>query len=62
MIGTIDIHCNAANPNLPLKTLFAFVNSPSSLRIIDVPKKIGKWKITGVSIKATYPDNTTKST
>lgn len=57
MIGSIDIRCNAANPNIPLKTLFAYVNSPSSIRIIDVPKKIGKWNITQVIISATYPDN-----
>lgn len=57
MIGTLSIKINAANPNLPLKTLFAYVNSPSSIRVIDVPKKIGKWNITQVFITATYPDN-----
>ena len=58
MIGTIDIRCNAANPNMPLKTLFAFVDSPSSVRIIDVPKKIGNWRITNVHVAYNYPDNT----
>lgn len=58
MIGTLSIKINAANPNIPLKTLFAYVNSPSSIRIIDVPKKIGKWNITQVIVSATYPDNT----
>lgn len=57
MIGTIQISVNAANPNLPLKTLFSYVDSPSSIRVIDVPKKIGKWNITEVIINATYPDN-----
>lgn len=57
MIGTLSINCNATNPNMPLKTLFAFVNSPSSIRIIDVPKKIGNWKITKVYVAYNYPDN-----
>lgn len=57
MIGTININCNAANPNMPLKTIFSFVNSPTSIRIIDTPKKIGTWNITSVKIQATYPDN-----
>lgn len=57
MIGTLSIKINSANPNIPLKTLFAFINSPSSIRVIDVPKKIGKWNITQVIVSATYPDN-----
>lgn len=57
MIGTIQISINAANPNMPLKTLFAFVDSPSSIRIIDVPKKIGNWRITKVYVAYNYPDN-----
>jgi hypothetical protein len=35
------------------------MGSPSSLRIMDVPKKIGEWNITNVKVVATYPDNTT---
>lgn len=62
MIGSIDIKLNAANPNIPLKTIFSFVDSPTSIRIIDVPKKIGKWSITQVIITATYPDNSIVST
>lgn len=58
MIGTIDVKINSANPNIPLKTLFAYINSPSSIRVIDVPKKIGKWNITEVYFTANYPDNT----
>ena len=57
MVGTIDIKVTAANPNMPLKTLFVFVNSPSSVRIIDVPKKIGNWRITKVYVAYNYPDN-----
>lgn len=57
MIGSIDIKVCSANPNVPLKTLFAYVESPSNLRLIDVPKKIGKWMINEVIITATYPDN-----
>lgn len=56
MIKTIDIRCNAANPNMALPVLYSYVNSYSSVRIIDVPKKIGTWEITKVFINAVYPD------
>ena len=58
MIGTIKIQLNAAHPNLALQPLYAFVGSPSNLRIIDVPKKIGNWQITEVYVSYNYPDNT----
>lgn len=61
MIGTISIECNAKNPNFPLHPLRAFVNSPSSLRIINVPKKIGTWQITSVTLNAVYPDGSSQS-
>lgn len=56
MIGTIDIKCNAAHPNMPVPPVFTFIGSPSSFRVIDVPKKIGSWKITDVSVQLEYPD------
>lgn len=59
MIGSIDIKVNAARPNLPLCPLFAFQDSPSSLRVMDVPKSIGNWAITSVKVAVEYPDNTT---
>lgn len=59
MIGSIDIKVNAARPNLPLAPLFAFQDSPSSLRVMDVPKSIGNWAITSVKVAIEYPDNTT---
>lgn len=59
MIGSIDIKVNAARPNLPLAPLFAFQDSPSSLRVMDVPKSIGNWAITSVKVAVEYPDNTT---
>lgn len=40
----------------------SFVNSPSSIRLLDVPKKIGNWEITQVFIQATYPDGSIKNT
>lgn len=61
MIGTIDIKINAAHPNLPLQPLFVFVNSPTSPRVINVPKKVGSWELTKVYITANFPDNTSKS-
>lgn len=61
MICTIDVRCNAANPNLPIKQFVSFKDSPSSIRVLDVPKKIGKWNITSVFVQVKYPDDTTLS-
>ena len=59
MISTINVKCNAAKPNFPLQPMFAFQGSPSSIRILDVPKSIGEWAITSVKVAIEYPDNTT---
>ena len=56
MIGTLNIRYNAAHPDMPVQPIFSFINSPSSFRIIDVPKKIGNWKITDVYVQLEYPD------
>ena len=61
MIGTLDVECQAKNPNLPLAPMTAFVNSPSSLRIRNVPKRIGDWCIRNVYIACVYPDSSTQS-
>lgn len=61
MIGTIDIRVQAAKPNFPLDKIRSFVNSPSSLRLRNVPREIGKWEITEVFVSANYPDNSTVS-
>lgn len=57
MIGTIDVEIQANNPSMPLYPMNAYINSPTSIRIRNVPKKIGQWKITKVYFTATYPDN-----
>ena len=62
MIGTISVEIQAANPSMPLFPLRAFINSPTSLRIRNVPKKIGNWSITKVYVSAAYPDNSIQST
>lgn len=59
MIGTISIKCNAAHPEIALPTIYTHADSPSSIRIIDVPKKIGNWQITSVYVNVIYPDGTT---
>lgn len=59
MIGTISIKCNAAHPEIALPTIYTHADSPSSIRIIDVPKKIGEWQITSVYVNVIYPDGTT---
>lgn len=61
MICTVEVKCNAANPNLPIKQFVSFKGSPSSIRVLDVPKKIGEWNITNVYIQVKYPDDTTIS-
>ena len=57
MITTLEVKCNAAHPNLALPVFYSFRDSPSSIRVIDVPKRIGRWDITKIYITATYPDN-----
>ena len=61
MLGTISIECSAKNPNLPLHPMCAYLNSPSSIRITNVPKRIGLWNITSVQLVAAYPDNSIKT-
>lgn len=46
---------------MPLWPMRAFVNSPSSVRLRNVPKKIGQWNLTKVYFVATYPDNSIKT-
>ena len=57
MIATIDIKVNAAHPNIPLAPLYAFEGSPSSVRVRNVPQRVGKWDITAVSVTIAMPDN-----
>lgn len=57
MISTQEVKVQAQHPAMPLSPFVAFKNSPSSIRILDVPKKIGLWNITSVYIQVTYPDS-----
>lgn len=58
MIRTVhDIKINASNPLLPLKPWNAFVGSAASLRIIDVPKKIGNWVLDRIWVDVKYPND-----
>lgn len=57
MITPLEISVNAANPAMPLPPLVSFLGSPSSLRIVDVPRAVGSWRITAVAVAVTYPDN-----
>lgn len=61
MIGTIDTKVQSHSPNFPLETLKSFVGSPSSIRVRNVPKRIGNWNITNVFVTVVYPDNTTRT-
>ena len=57
MITTMSIKVNAARPNMPLSPWFSFAGSPTSIRILDMPKQISSWNITSVKVIAKYPDN-----
>ena len=62
MIGTIDVEINAAHPAMPLAEFAAFVNSPSHVRVRNVPRGVGAWSITAVHVVVSYPDNSIRST
>ena len=61
MIGIVDVAIQAENPSMPLYPMRAFVGSPTSIRVRNVPKKIGNWQITSVQFTAAYPDNSIKT-
>jgi len=61
MIGVIDVVIQAANPSMPLFPMRAYVNSPSSIRLRNVPRKIGDWNIERVYFTAAYPDGSIKT-
>ena len=61
MIGTVEVRCSAHRPQMPLQPLFTFCGSPSSVRIMDVPKSIGDWSIDEVKLVVKYPGNSTTS-
>ena len=41
---------------MPLYPMNAYVESPTSIRVRNVPKKIGSWNITSVAFTVAYPD------
>lgn len=57
MIGIQEVKCSCARPNMPIEPMFAFKGSPSSLRIMGTPKRIGDWDITAVHVVVKYPDS-----
>lgn len=61
MIAVINVEITAANPSMPLFPWRAYLNSPSSLRIRNVPRRVGNWNIDKVYVTAAYPDNSIKS-
>ena len=61
MIAVIDVAIQAANPSMPLFPWRAYLNSPSSLRIRNVPRRVGNWNIDKVYVSTAYPDNSIKS-
>ena len=50
MIRPININLNAAHPELPLVEATTFTGAPSSVFIRGVPKAVGNWSITAVSV------------
>ena len=61
MIAIVPVEIQAANPSMPLYPWRAYVNSPSSLRVRNVPRKVGNWSIDRVYVTAAYPDNSIKT-
>lgn len=61
MIAIVPVEIQAANPSMPLYPWRAYVNSPSSLRVRNVPRKVGNWSIDRVYVTAAYPDNSLKT-
>lgn len=61
MIAVVDVKIQAENPNMPLFPWRAFVGSPSSIRVRNVPKRIGNWHITKTYVQVSYPDNSLKT-
>ena len=61
MIGTLDCNVQAKYPSMPLDPMQAYVGSPSSIRVRNVPKRIGDWQITSVKFVVAYPDASIKS-
>lgn len=61
MIAIVDVQVQAQNPSLPLFPWRAYVNSPSSLRVRNVPRRVGNWSIDRVYVTAAYPDNSLKT-
>ena len=61
MVGNIDIKINSQFPNLPLKPVWSYRNSPSNFRIVNYPEKIGEWTLTNLYVVAEYPDNSIKT-
>ena len=62
MIGTVTIKCSAHHPQMPLQPVFSFKGSASSIRLLDLPKKLGVWDITRVYLKILSPNNETTIT
>lgn len=58
MIATLNVKINAQAPEIALPCFASFNKSPTTLRIIDVPKKIGNWEVKEVYVKVNYPGNT----
>lgn len=61
MIKTVDVEIQAGDPSMPLFPWRAFQGSPSSLRIRNVPRRIGEWVIDSVYVQVNYPDNSIQS-
>ena len=58
MIRTFEVKLNAAFPELPIFEAAAFVGSPSTAIITNVPAKVGTWEVTSIAVAYTYPDST----
>lgn len=59
MIGTLAVSNTAFRQNVKLQTFYAFLGSPSNIRVRDLPAAIGDWELDAIYVKVNYPDNNT---
>lgn len=58
MIGSIQLKVSSHCPQMPLPPVVTFIGSASNVRILDVPKSIGDFKVDSVKVLVVNPDNT----
>ena len=61
MVGNLDVEKSSQKPILPLHTFFSYRTSPSTVKLVGLPNRVGDWKIEEVFVQYTYPDGVERS-